>query len=98
MLNLVAVASRPEAQFVRGPVLPCVIGVLVGLVLVLLSALILPRLLELLTPGWRQAKEEGRSHGANIKYYSAIVAAAIVAAGLVIAAAVLGAILAVLQG
>jgi hypothetical protein len=80
------------------PVVPCVVGGVVGVVLVLIAALIVPRLIEVLTPDLRRAKALARDSGGSLGYYGPIVAGAIVAVGVVIAAAVLGAILAVLTG
>lgn len=75
-----------------------VIGGLVGVVLVLAGSLLLPRLIDRLTPDIDEAKEIARGNAAVAEYFGRVVAASILGMSIVVAAAVLGGILAALHG
>ncbi len=74
-----------------------VIGGLIGMVLVIASSLILPRLIDRLTPNIDEQKEIARGNTAVAEYFGRVVAAAILGVSIVAAAAVLGGIIAALH-
>jgi uncharacterized membrane protein YjfL (UPF0719 family) len=74
-----------------------VISALIGMVLVLVSSLFIPRLLDRLTPNIDEQKEIARGNQAVADYYGRVVGAAILGVSLVVAAAVLGGTLAALH-
>ena len=74
-----------------------VISALIGMVLVLVSSLFIPRLLDRLTPNIDEQKEISRGNQAVADYYGRVVGAAILGVSLVVAAAVLGGTLAALH-
>ena len=74
-----------------------VMGALIGMFLVLVSSLFIPRLLDRLTPNIDEQKEIARGNQAVADYYGRVVGAAILGVSLVIAAAVLGGTLAALH-
>ena len=71
-----------------------VVGGLVGMVLMIVAAVILPKLLGRLTPKLDEDKEIGRGNRAVAEYFGRVVSACIIGMSLVIAAAILGGILA----
>ena len=73
------------------------IGGLVGMVLVLIASLIVPGLINRLTPDIDEHKEIVRGNVAVAEYYSRIVGAVILGLSLVVAAAVLGGVIAALH-
>ena len=73
------------------------IGGLVGMALVLVSSLIVPRLIERLTPNIDEQKEIARGNSAVAEYFGRVVSAAIIGVSLVAAAAVLGGVIAALH-
>jgi uncharacterized membrane protein YjfL (UPF0719 family) len=73
------------------------IGGLVGMVLVLVSSLIVPRLIDRLTPNIDEQKEIVRGNSAVAEYFGRVVGATILGLSLVIAAAVLGGVIAALH-
>jgi uncharacterized membrane protein YjfL (UPF0719 family) len=73
------------------------IGGLVGMVLVLISSLIVPRLIDRLTPNIDEQKEIARGNSAVAEYFGKVAAATIIGLSLVIAAAVLGGVIAALH-
>ena len=73
------------------------IGGLVGMVLVLVSSLIVPRLIDRLTPNIDEQKEIVRGNSAVAEYFGRVVGATILGISLVIAAAVLGGVIAALH-
>jgi uncharacterized membrane protein YjfL (UPF0719 family) len=73
------------------------IGGLVGMALVLVSSLIVPRLIDRLTPNIDEQKEIARGNSAVAEYFGRVAGATIVGMSLVIAAAVLGGIIAALH-
>jgi uncharacterized membrane protein YjfL (UPF0719 family) len=74
-----------------------VVGGVIGMVLVISSSLILPRLIDRMTPNIDEQKEIVRGNSAVGEYYGRIVGSAILGVSIVIAAAVLGGILAALH-
>jgi uncharacterized membrane protein YjfL (UPF0719 family) len=73
------------------------IGGLVGMALVLISSLIVPRLIDRLTPNIDEQKEIVRGNSAVAEYFGRVVGATILGLSLVIAAAVLGGVIAALH-
>ena len=73
------------------------IGGLVGMALVLISSLIVPRLIDRLTPNIDEQKEIVRGNSAVAEYFGRVASATIFGISLVIAAAVLGGIIAALH-
>ncbi len=73
-----------------------VIGGIVGVLLVLGSSLVLPRLIERMTPNLDEEKEIARGNTAVAEYFGRIAAASIIGMSIVVAAAVLGGIIAAL--
>ena len=73
------------------------IGGLVGMALVLVSSLIVPRLIDRLTPNIDEQKEIIRGNSAVAEYFGRVVGATILGLSLVIAAAVLGGVIAALH-
>jgi ABC-type multidrug transport system fused ATPase/permease subunit len=74
-----------------------IVGGIVGVVLVLLASLVLPRLIERLTPNLDEEKEIARGNTAVAQYFGKVVAASIIGLSIVVAAAVLGGIIAALH-
>ena len=64
----------------------------VGIVLVLAATLVIPRLIERLTPNIDEDKEIARGNRAVAEYFGRVVAASIIGISIVIAAAILGGI------
>jgi len=73
------------------------VGGLVGMALILVASLIVPRLIDRLTPDIDEHKEIVRGNVAVAEYYSRIVGAVILGLSLVVAAAVLGGVIAALH-
>jgi uncharacterized membrane protein YjfL (UPF0719 family) len=73
------------------------IGGLVGMVLVLVSSLIVPRLIDRLTPNIDEQKEIVRGNSAVAEYFGRVAGATIIGMSLVVAAAVLGGVIAALH-
>ena len=71
-----------------------IIGGIVGIGLVLLASLVLPRLIERMTPNLDEGKEIARGNTAVAQYFGRVVGASIIGISIVVAAAVLGGILA----
>jgi uncharacterized membrane protein YjfL (UPF0719 family) len=74
-----------------------VVGAIIGMILVMISSLILPWLLDRLTPNIDEQKEIVRGNQAVAEYFGRLASAAILGVSIVIAAAVLGGILAALH-
>jgi len=72
------------------------VGGVVGIALVLVSSLVLPRLIERMTPNIDEEKEIARGNTAVAEYFGRIAAASIIGMSVVVAAAVLGGIIAAL--
>ena len=73
------------------------VGGVVGVLLVLASSLVLPRLIERMTPNIDEEKEIARGNVAVAQYFGRVVAASIIGISIVVAAAVLGGIIAALR-
>jgi uncharacterized membrane protein YjfL (UPF0719 family) len=73
------------------------VGGVVGVALVLASSLVLPRLVERMTPNLDEEKEIARGNVAVAEYFGRIVAASIIGMSIVVGAAVLGGIIAALH-
>jgi hypothetical protein len=73
------------------------IGGLVGMVLVLIASLIVPGLIDRLTPDIDEHKEIARGNTAVAEYYGRLVGAVILGLSIVVAAAVLGGVIAALH-
>ncbi len=69
-------------------------GGVAGIVLVLGSALVLPRLIDRLTPAIDEEREIARGNRAVADYFGRVVAACIIGISIVVAAAVLGGLIA----
>jgi uncharacterized membrane protein YjfL (UPF0719 family) len=73
------------------------VGGVVGVALVLASSLVLPRLIERMTPNLDEEKEIARGNVAVAQYFGRIASASIIGVSIVVAAAVLGGIIAALH-
>ncbi len=73
------------------------LGGIVGIALILAASVLLPRLINRLTPAIDEEKEIARGNTAVAEYFGRVVAAAIIGVSIVVAAAVLGGIIAALQ-
>jgi len=73
------------------------VGGLVGMALVIASTLILPGLIDRMTPNIDEQKEIARGNAAVGEYFGRVVAAAILGVSIVAAAAVLGGTIAALH-
>lgn len=87
-----------QMAYVGWAVAFAIIGAVVGIVLVLASTLVLPRLIDRMTPDLDEEKEIARGNQAVAEYFGRIVSAAILGVSIVVAAAVLAGILAGLHG
>jgi hypothetical protein len=74
-----------------------VVGGLLGMLLVLIASVIIPRLIDRWTPNIDEQKEIARGNGAVAEYYGRLVSAAILGVSIVVAAAVLGGVIAALH-
>ena len=74
-----------------------VVAALVGMALVLLASMIIPRLIDRLTPNIDEQKEIARGNAAVAEYYGRVTSAAIIGVSAVVAAAVLGGVIAALH-
>jgi hypothetical protein len=72
------------------------VGGSIGVLLILASTLLIPRILSRLTPNLNEDKEIARGNRAVAEYFGRVVGATIIAIGIVIAAAILGGIIAAL--
>ncbi len=73
------------------------LGGVIGIVMVLLASLVLPRLIERMTPQINEEKEIARGNVAVAQYFGRVVGASIIGISIVVAAAVLGGIIAALH-
>jgi len=71
-----------------------VVGGLVGIVLMMVAAVLIPKLLDRLTPNLDEDKEMARGNRAVAEYFGRVVSACIIGMSIVMAAAILGGILA----
>ena len=74
-----------------------IVGGLIGMGMVIASTLVLPGLIDRLTPNIDEQKEIARGNTAVAEYFGRVVAAAILGVSIVAAAAVLGGIIAALH-
>ncbi|MHB8842607.1 MAG: hypothetical protein ACYC56_12630 [Candidatus Aquicultor sp.] len=74
-----------------------IVGAVIGIILVLASSLILPVLINRLTPNIDEQKEIARGNSAVGEYFGRVVGSAILGISIVVAAAVLGGIIAALH-
>ena len=72
------------------------VGGIVGVILVLAATLVLPRMIDRLTPNIDEEREVARGNLAVAEYFGRVVGASIIGVSIVVAAAVLGGILAAL--
>jgi len=86
------------AQNIGWAILFSIIGAAVGILLVLGSAVFLPRLIERVTPNLDEEKEIARGNVAVAEYFGRVAAASIIGVSIVVAGAVLGGIIAALHG
>ena len=70
------------------------VGGIIGIVLILFATMLLPRLIDRLTPNIDENKEIARGNQAVAEYFGRIVSASIIGISIVIAAAILGGIIA----
>lgn len=75
----------------------CIVGGIVGSLLILLVSSVLPRLLDRLTPNLDEDKEIARGNRAVAEYFGRVVAAGIIGVSIVVAAAVLGGLISALH-
>ncbi len=73
------------------------VGGAIGIVLVLAASLVLPRLIDRMTPNIDEEKEIARGNVAVAEYFGRVVAASIIGISIVVAAAVLGGVIAALR-
>ena len=71
-----------------------VVAAVVGIALVMGATMVIPRILERLTPNLDEDKEIARGNRAVAEYFGRIVSACIIGISIVIAAAILGGIVA----
>jgi len=71
-------------------------GAAIGIILLIASTLILPALINRLTPDIDEQKEIARGNSAVGEYYGRVVGSAILGVSIIVAAAVLGGIIAAL--
>ena len=72
------------------------VGGVVGIVLILLAAMVIPRLIDKLTPNIDEDREIARGNRAVAEYFGRIASASIIGVSIVIAAAILSGVLAAL--
>lgn len=77
-------------------ILFALVGGVVGISLILVSSLILPKLIDRFTPHIDEEKEIARGNTAVAEYFGRISAACIIGVSIVVAAAVIGGIIAAL--
>jgi len=73
------------------------LGGLIGIALILVASMFLPRFIERLTPNLDEDKEIARGNVAVANYFGRVVGASIIGISIVVAAAVLGGIIAALH-
>jgi uncharacterized membrane protein YdcZ (DUF606 family) len=84
------------AQNLSWAVVFTIVGGLAGMVMVFVAAVLIPRLLDRLTPNIDENKEIALGNRAVAEYFGRVVGASIIGVSIVIAAAVLGGIIAAL--
>ncbi len=73
-------------------------GALAGAALMLLFSVVLPRIVNRLTPNIDEEKEIARGNRAVAEYFGRVVSAGIIGMSIIVAAAVLGGLIAALHG
>ena len=73
------------------------VGGAIGILLVLAASLVLPKLIDRMTPNIDEEKEIARGNVAVAQYFGRVVAASIIGISIVVAAAVLGGVIAALR-
>jgi uncharacterized membrane protein YjfL (UPF0719 family) len=84
------------AQNMAWAVVFSTLGGLIGIALILVASVFLPRLIERMTPNLDEEKEIARGNVAVAQYFGRVVSASIIGISIVVAAAVLGGIIAAL--
>jgi hypothetical protein len=74
-----------------------IVGAVIGMVLVVVSTLVLPTLINRMTPNIDEQKEMVRGNSAVGEYYGRVVGSAVLGVSIIVAAAVLGGIIAALH-
>jgi len=74
-----------------------IVGAVIGIVLVIASSLVLPVLINRMTPNIDEQKEIARGNSAVGEYFGHVVGSVIMGVSIVVAAAVLGGIIAALH-
>lgn len=77
---------------IQNAVLFTVIGACLGIIFILISALLVPKIIAMMTPRIDEEKELVRGNVAIAEYYGRVVAAVIIAIGIVIAASIIAGI------
>jgi hypothetical protein len=72
------------------------VGGIMGILLILAATMLIPRILNKMTPNLNEDKEIARGNRAVAEYFGRVVGSTIIAIGIVIAAAILGGIMAAL--
>jgi small-conductance mechanosensitive channel len=85
------------AQNMAWAVVFSALGGLIGIALILVASVFLPRFIERLTPNIDEDKEIARGNVAVANYFGRVVGASIIGISIVVAAAVLGGIIAALH-
>jgi len=89
--------SLTHLEWIGWAVVYTVLGGSVGAIMVLVTSLLLPKIIERFTPRIDEEKEIARGNQAVAEYFGRIVAAGIIGISIVIAAAVLGGLIAALH-
>ena len=74
-----------------------IVGAVIGIILVIASSLVLPALINRLTPNTDEQNARARGNSAVGEYFGRVVGSAILGISIVVAAAVLGGIIAALH-
>lgn len=75
-----------------------VVGGIAGFFLVLLASMLLPKIIERLTPNLDEEKEMARGNLAVGEYFGRVVAAGIIGMSIIVAAAIIGGLIAAMHG
>jgi uncharacterized membrane protein YjfL (UPF0719 family) len=87
----------PAVQDMLWAVVFSLLGAIVGIALILAASVLLPRLINRLTPDIDEEKEIARGNVAVAQYFGRVVAASIIGVSIVVGAAVLGGVIAALH-
>ena len=94
---LADVPLREVALNIGWAVIFSMVGCLVGILMVLAGSIVLPKLIERMTPNIDEEKEIVRGNVAVGEYFGRIASAAIIGISIVVAAAILGGVIAALH-